>query len=189
MEETSRKPTLFLDRDGVINERLPGDYVRCREEFRFLPGVLEALRYFSEYFQHIVVVTNQQGIGKGLMTEADLAEIHEKMLEEIQAAGGRLDGIYYCPERTTSSGSCRKPDPAMAWQAKRDFPDIDFGHSVMVGDSASDMEFGLALGMQVVLIEGKEEDAGKLKVLYPRIALRFADLAGYAGYLAAGGLR
>ena len=187
MKETSRKPTLFLDRDGVVNERLPGDYVRCWEEFRFLPGVLEALRFFSGYFQYIVLVTNQQGIGKGLMTEGDLAEIHERMLDGIRTAGGRLDGIYYCPERSSSAGSCRKPSPAMAWQAKRDFPDLDFRHSVMVGDSASDMEFGLALDMQLVLIDGKDEDMEKIKVLSPRISLRFADLAGYADYLRAKG--
>ena len=187
MKETRRKPTLFLDRDGVVNERLPGDYVRCWEEFRFLPGALEALRFFSGYFQYIVLVTNQQGIGKGLMTERDLADIHERMLSGIRAAGGRLDGIYYCPERSSAAGSCRKPGSAMAWQAKRDFPGIDFAHAVMVGDSASDMEFGLALDMQVVLIEGKEDDLERIKALSPQISLRFPDLASYADYLKAKG--
>ena len=187
MKETRRKPTLFLDRDGVVNERLPGDYVRCWEEFRFLPGALEALRFFSGYFQYIVLVTNQQGIGKGLMTERDLADIHERMLSGIRAAGGRLDGIYYCPARSSAAGSCRKPGSARAWQAKRDFPGIDFAHAVMVGDSASDMEFGLALDMQVVLIEGKEDDLERIKALSPQISLRFPDLASYADYLKAKG--
>lgn len=144
--------TLFLDRDGVINKRLPGDYVKKWEEFEFLPGVKEALAKLSDRFQRIVLVSNQQGIGKGLMTEADLKETHLKMTAEIALAGGRLDAIYFCPELASNDPECRKPRPGMAYQAQKRFPEIDFSKSIMVGDSESDMEFGLNLGMQCFFV-------------------------------------
>ena len=149
--------TLFLDRDGVINRRLPGDYVRRWEDFSFLDGVLEALRSLGQLFGRIVVVTNQQGIGKGLMTEADLALIHRRMLEQVHEAGGRIDAVYYCPDLAGEADSCRKPGPVMAYRARADFPEIEFSRSVMAGDSLSDMAFGCRLGMLSVLIETKAE--------------------------------
>jgi len=150
--------TLFLDRDGVINRRLVDDYVKSWEEFEFLPGVLEAIAIFSRIFKRIFIITNQQGIGKGLMTEADLQDIHEKMLKEIQAAGGRIDSIYYCPSLAKENSPRRKPNPGMAWMAEKDFPDIEFSKSVMAGDSKSDMEFGRRAGMHCVFIGEKPND-------------------------------
>lgn len=144
--------TLFLDRDGVINKHLPDDYVKSWEEFEFLPGVLDALVLLSEIFPHIVVVTNQRGVGKGLMTENDLTSIHETMLSVIQKNGGRIDKIYYCTDLSNESFN-RKPNSGMAYQAKKDFPNIDFEKSMMVGDSDSDMEFGNRLGMKTILIK------------------------------------
>jgi len=144
--------TLFLDRDGVINHRLVDDYVKSWEEFEFLPGVLEAIALFSKNFKHIFIITNQQGIGKGLMTEVDLQDIHEKMLKEIQAAGGKIDSIYFCPSLAKENSPMRKPNPGMARKAKEDFPDIEFSKSIMVGDSKSDMEFGKNAGMYCVFI-------------------------------------
>ena len=88
---------LFLDRDGVINKRVEGDYIKKWEEFEFLPGVLEALHIFSGVFDKIFVVTNQQGIGKGLMTEIDLEHIHDEMIQEIKINGGRINKIYHSP--------------------------------------------------------------------------------------------
>lgn len=167
---------LFLDRDGVINERLPGDYVRDWSEFRFLPGALESLAFFATYFGPIVVVTNQQGIGKGLMTKAELTVIHNYMLRDIRHAGGRVDAVYFCPDQSSTPGNCRKPNPAMAHWAQRDFPEIDFTRSVIIGDSAGDMEFGFRLGMSTVLVEGKEEDAGKLSLIRGRIDHCIANL-------------
>jgi len=144
--------TLFLDRDGVINRHLPDDYVKNWEEFEFLPGVLDALVLLSDIFQHIVVVTNQRGVGKGLMTENDLNTIHETMLSVIQKNGGRIDKIYYCTDLENESIN-RKPNSGMANQAKKDFPGIDFEKSIMVGDSTSDIEFGNRLGMKTILIK------------------------------------
>ena len=148
---------LFLDRDGVINKHLPGDYVKNIEQFEFLPGVLEALVQFSEYFTHIVVVTNQQGIGKGLYSEEDLNGVHAFMIEKITEAGGQLDAVYFCPSLEKNNDQCRKPNVGMGLQAQRDFPDIDFKQSVMIGDSMSDMQFGRNLGMFTIWISSDEE--------------------------------
>src|SRR5574344_630659 len=88
--------TLFLDRDGVINVRLIDDYVKNWDEFEFEEGALEAISIFAKYFDTIVVVSNQQGVSKGLMSEDDLLSIHKKMKEEIEKNSGRIDNIYYC---------------------------------------------------------------------------------------------
>lgn len=177
--------TLFLDRDGVINERLPGDYVAHWSEFQFTPRALEALAFFANHFQNIVVVTNQQGIGKGQMNEAQLAEIHQKMIHEIAAAGGLIDAVYHCPDLSSVPNNCRKPAPAMALKAQADFPAIDFQTSIMVGDSVSDLEFGQNLGMYTVLIEGKSDELDKLEkalVNGLQVRQRFASLWEFAEY-------
>lgn len=152
------KHYLFLDRDGVINTRLPGDYVRSPKAFELTEGCLEAMRIFHAYFERIVVVTNQQGIGKGLMTEEDLTAVHDFMRSEMEPTGVCLDGIYHCPELKTNPKSCRKPRPAMGLRAQRDFPEIDFKRSIMVGDSISDMAFGRRLGMRTVFIRANPEE-------------------------------
>ncbi len=144
--------TLFLDRDGVINRRRIGDYVKTWEEFEFLPGSLEAIVDFSKWFHVLVVVTNQQGIGKGLMSENDLNSIHKQMVKSIKDAGGRIDKVYHCPNLRSDHAECRKPKPGMGMQAQKDFPSIDFSKSIMVGDSISDMQFGEALGMKNIFI-------------------------------------
>lgn len=157
--------TLFLDRDGVINRRILGSYVTDIEEFEILDGVLEAIRFFSGVFGKIVIVTNQQGIDKGIMTHAQLAKVHAHLQTQIELSGGRIDAIYYCPKLATHNPECRKPNTGMARQAQTDFPDINFKKSIMVGDSASDMEFGLRLGMKTVFIQTKPEDAEAAKAL------------------------
>ena len=149
--------TLFLDRDGVINQRLMNDYIKTIEGFVFLDGVLEAMPIFNQIFGQIVVVTNQQGIEKGLMTQKDLYNIHARMLNSIRDKGGRIDAIYHCPELANTNAECRKPNTGMALEAKTDFPEIDFEKSVMIGDSISDMEFGRKLGMTCVFV-GEHED-------------------------------
>lgn len=148
----SKSWTLFLDRDGVINERLVGDYVKQTDHFRLISGVGEAIKTFSEIFGRIVVVTNQQGIGRGLMTEAMLNEVHQKMLQEVKAAGGRIDRIYHCSGLAEERPFDRKPNVGMALKARKDFPEIRFKKSIIAGDSRSDMLFGRRLGMTTVLI-------------------------------------
>lgn len=141
--------TLFLDRDGVINHQKEHSYIFTWDEFIFLDGVLRSIQYFASQFRYIFIVTNQRGIGKGLMTEKDLQQIHNNMKKSIELAGGRIDGIYHCPEL---EGHCRKPAPGMALQAQKDFPAIDFTKSVMIGNSMSDMEFGRNIGATTVFV-------------------------------------
>lgn len=172
------RPALFLDRDGVINRRAPGDYVKHPDEFIPEAGMPGAMRLLAAYFGRIIVVTNQSGIGKGLMTQQDLLRVHEKMLEIIQAAGGRIDRIYYCPHRPDAGCKCRKPATGMALQAKSDFPEIDFPGAWIAGDSVADMALGQALGMKTVLITGKKEEAAQLAEM--DIDSRFPSLLAFA---------
>lgn len=155
MRTNHQATALFLDRDGVINQRLLGDYVRKVSEFVFLEGALEALVGLARKFDYLFVVTNQQGIAKGRMTEADLQRVHEHMITKIEAAGGRLDGVYYCPYHERDQPACRKPNTGMGHQAQADFPAVSFERSLMVGDSVSDLVFGQRLGMQTVLLTTK----------------------------------
>jgi histidinol-phosphate phosphatase family protein len=182
MKLVTHLPTLFLDRDGVINRRTPGDYVRTPDMFEPAENLAEAMRLLADHFGRIVVVTNQAGIGKGLMTEQDLAIVHRKMFECIGAAGGRIDGVYHCPHTKDAGCPCRKPATGMAWQALADFPDIDFENAWLVGDSASDIRFGQALGMHTVLIAGKTEEEQELAAM--KIDFRFDSLFQFARFIA-----
>lgn len=172
--------TLFLDRDGVVNQRPVDDYVKTPESFEFLPGVLEALKILSEKFGRIVIVTNQQGIGKNLMTESDLQAVHQKMLFEIEKAGGKIDKIYHCPDLAKSPENCRKPGLTMANHAKADFPEIDFRKSIMAGDTKSDLEFGRNAGMFPVLI-----NTNRSKLDSALFDAEFQSLISFAQSLAA----
>jgi D-glycero-D-manno-heptose 1,7-bisphosphate phosphatase len=144
--------TLFLDRDGIINQLKPDDYVKTWDEFKFIPGILEALSRWSNQCKYIFIVTNQRGVGKGLMKEESLIEIHEKMLNIINMHNGRIDKIYYCVDVEETSYN-RKPNIGMAMQAINDFPDINLSASVMIGDSESDMLFAKRLGVKGIQIQ------------------------------------
>lgn len=150
---------LFLDRDGVINKKLENDYVKHWVEFEFLDGVFDALKFFNPLFGKIVMVTNQQGIGKRLYRVEDLELIHKNMLYEISYHGGRIDKVYFSPYLNSENHPTRKPAIGMALQAKQDFPEIDFSKSIIIGDSMSDMEFGRNAGMKTIFIsEEKTQD-------------------------------
>lgn len=148
--------TLFLDRDGVINMETPGTYVTTWEEFVFCDGVLEALRTLNEIFGNIVIVTNQRGVGRGIMSLDTLIDIHHRMMDEINGAGGRVNKIYACTAVSDEDHN-RKPNAGMAMQAREDFPEIDFRRSIMVGNSMSDMEFGKHLMMRTVFLTSKHD--------------------------------
>lgn len=150
--QTKKWNSLFLDRDGVVNERRIDDYVKKIEEFQFTENALEAFRIFARHFQHIFIVTNQQGIGKGLFTMEDLEKVHLQMIREIEAAGGFVSKVYCCPDLKTTGSFFRKPQVGMGLKAKKEFPSVNFKQSVMVGDMRSDMEFGARLRMHTVLI-------------------------------------
>ncbi|MCF8307808.1 MAG: HAD family hydrolase [Bacteroidales bacterium] len=157
--------SLFLDRDGVINRRIKDGYVTKWEEFAFLPGVLEAMKIFSQKFGRIFIITNQQGIGKGLMNEHTLEDIHNKMIKEIEKKGGRIDAIYHCPDLEENRSPGRKPNPGMAFRAQHDFPEVNFSKSLMIGDTARDIAFGRRAGMYTALCLSQtfEEQKGKDK--------------------------
>lgn len=138
--------TLFIDRDGVVNDEKQNDYIHHWEEFIFYPGVKEAFKIFNKKFGTIVMVTNQRGVAKGLTKIEDLLLIHKNMLQEIKDEEGRIDRIYFCAEMESEN---RKPSAGMGQQAIKDFPQIDLKRSIMVGNSLSDMKFGRNLGVMI----------------------------------------
>lgn len=142
---TDHSWTLFLDRDGVINHQKEGGYILNWDEFVFYEGVKEAMQVFSKKFKYICVITNQRGVGKGNMSLQDLKTIHQNLQYEVAAIGGKIDRFYFCTDPESTS-DCRKPNAGMAFQAKQDFPAIDFSKTIMVGNSLSDMEFGRNIG-------------------------------------------
>lgn len=165
--------SVFLDRDGVINRRLENDYVKTLAEFEFLEGVPEAVKILANLFGKVIVVTNQQGIGKGLYSENDLNIIHHYMTDEIEKHEGRFDKVYFSSHLASDNHHWRKPGIGMALQAKEDFPEIDFTKSVMVGDSLSDMQFGKNVGMKTVFISAEP-------VTGPNIDFCFSSLIDFA---------
>ena len=141
--------TIFLDRDGVINRKRDDDYVKHWGEFEFLPNVKEALKILTEKNYRLIVVTNQRGIARGWMSEADVQNVHARMLAEIAPA--RIAAIYCCPHDKDQC-DCRKPKTGMFLQAQQAFPAIEFAQSVLIGDSLSDMAAGAQLGCRNILI-------------------------------------
>jgi histidinol-phosphate phosphatase family protein len=176
LENIENSWTLFLDRDGVINHEKKLDYILHWNEFKFYDGVKEALQIFNTTFKIIVIVTNQKGVGKGLMTEDDLHTIHKKMIEEIHAGSGRIDKVYYCADLENDSPN-RKPNHGMALQAKQDFSTIDFSKSIMVGNKLSDMEFGRNAGMHTVFLATTNPE---VEFPHPFIDFRFDNLLAFA---------
>ncbi len=143
--------TLFLDRDGVINHEKHKDYIHTWDEFMFYDGVKEALTVFAKKFKHIIVVTNQRGIGKGVTRTEDVEIIHKNMISEIEKAGGRIDGVYFCPDIDEASPN-RKPNPGMGLKAVKDFPGIELSKAIMIGNTISDMQFGRNLGAKTIFL-------------------------------------
>lgn len=161
--------TLFLDRDGVINRRIVGGYVTVIDEFEFLPGVLMAMPLLAQVFNRIVIVSNQQGVGKGIMTNQSVHQIHDYLIREVRSVGGKIDRAYFSPYLQEENHKMRKPNIGMALQARKDFPDISFEKSIMVGDSNTDMLFARKLEMKSVFIGSPEEismDANLVDVAY-----------------------
>ncbi len=137
-EFLARYPTILLDRDGVINKKMPrANYVVSWAEWEWLPGVKIALRLLNKAGYRVIVVTNQPGIARGAMTEAQLNEIHQRMKAEVQLAGGNIHAVYYCPHNWDEGCECRKPKPGMLFQAQRDFS-LDLSHTYFIGDDERD---------------------------------------------------
>jgi D-glycero-D-manno-heptose 1,7-bisphosphate phosphatase len=151
-----RRVAVFLDRDGVINRRIEGGYVRDWSEFELVPGVVDALVALTEAGATLFVVTNQRGIARGMVDPADLADIHTRLTATLADAGVALGGIYVCPH-DVGQCDCRKPDVGLFRQAQDDNPWIGFASSHMVGDSLSDAEAGARLDMQLWLVGGDSD--------------------------------
>ncbi len=167
--------TLFLDRDGVINHEKHNDYIHTWDEFEFYDGVLEAMAVFASTFKHIVVVTNQRGIGRGLTLKENVEDIHTNMVGAIQKAGGRIDALYYCPEIESAN---RKPNPGMGLLAAKDFPAINFDKSIMIGNTSSDMQFGCNLGVKTIFLPTTRPEVDlndeRIDAVYPSL-IAFAN--------------
>jgi len=147
--------TLFLDRDGVINLKLDGQYVKNTGDFEFMIGAEKAISKLSKIFNRILIVTNQQGIAKGLMSDNDLEILHEYMLFELKKNGGVIDKIYYCSHLAVESCNCRKPNPGMIQQAIIDFPEININDSYLIGDSDTDIIAGNMMGLMTVKVDNE----------------------------------
>lgn len=159
-----------------MNEEKKASYIFNWNEFKFYTGVKEAMQLLNNKFETIVMVTNQKGVGKQLMTVDDLNTIHKNMQLEIVSSGGRIDKIYYCPDLEDHSPN-RKPNTGMAFQAKENFPSLDFKKSIMVGNKLSDMQFGRNAGMYTVFVATTNPET---PYPHPLIDLRFNDLLDFA---------
>jgi D-glycero-D-manno-heptose 1,7-bisphosphate phosphatase len=146
--------TVFLDRDGVINQKLPeGRYVTSPDEFQPLPGVHQAIAKLNRAGIRVFVVSNQRGIALNLYTAADVLDIHAIFQDELNTHGAHVDAFYFCPHDKADC-DCRKPLPGLFNQARAEFPDVAAESSAIIGDSWSDVEFGRRLGMLTVFIDG-----------------------------------
>ena len=147
--------TLFLDRDGVLNRHIPDDYVRNWGMWEWMPGMPAEIKKWSAKFEHIILVSNQRGVGKGVMSDADLSSIHGHMMMDIMEAGGRLDLALYCTALDKDDAR-RKPNIGMFREAQALFPDIDAKSSVMLGDMPSDAAFARNCGISFILLSPEE---------------------------------
>ena len=149
---------VFLDRDGVINENRP-EYVKSWDEFRFLPGALASLARLARSPFAIVVLSNQSAINRGLVSWPEVNAINARMVRQVEAHGGRIDGVYVCPHRPDEGCSCRKPEPGLLHQAAAELA-IDLNSSYVVGDALADMQAGLksrCIPLLVLTGRGQEE--------------------------------
>ena len=147
---TGQRRAVFLDRDGVINVNR-ADYVKAWAEFAFLPSALKALRLFSQTPLAVVVVSNQSAINRGLVTKETVEEINRRMVEAVQAAGGRVDHVLVCPHRPDEGCACRKPQPGLLLKAAEVLR-IDLSRSYIIGDSFDDLAAGHAVKCRGALL-------------------------------------
>lgn len=150
----------FLDRDGVINRKAPteDEYVTCWEEMQILPGVAEAVALLNNAGFLVIVVSNQRSVAKGLITEAKLDSIHQRMCNELAREGSVINDVYYCPHELEPPCACRKPQPGMLLQAAQAY-DIDLSASWMIGDSDKDVEAGRRAGCRTIRVLRSNEGA------------------------------
>jgi len=155
---------VFLDRDGVINRKAPGEgYVTIWEQMHFLPDVAKAITLLNRAGFLVIIVSNQRCVAKGLMTARDLDALHRRMCENLAAAGATIDAIFYCPHEVQPPCGCRKPAPGMLLAAARAHQ-IDLNDSWMIGDSEIDVEAGKNAGCKTARLSNGTED-GKADIV------------------------
>jgi D-glycero-D-manno-heptose 1,7-bisphosphate phosphatase len=157
---SERRPIrwVFLDRDGTLNVKPPaGEYIEHPRELELLPGAAEAVRMFNRAGMWVGVVTNQRGVALGRMGLEDLEVIHERLRSLMSAEGAFLDAIYACPHQLGTC-DCRKPEPGMLLKARAEHPGLDFAGAAIVGDSPSDVQAGMRLGLVTALISAEQGD-------------------------------
>lgn len=155
---TIARPAIFVDRDGVIIENR-ANYVKTWAEVQFLPGTFAALRRVARSAFALVIFTNQSAVGRGIITLAQALEINRRVVAEIVAEGGRIDGCYLCPHHPAEGCDCRKPAPGMLLRAAAELG-LDLAHSYAIGDAASDLQAAKAAGVQGMLVltgRGREQ--------------------------------
>jgi len=146
------RKVIFLDRDGVINEKPPkADYVKNWSEFKFLPGAIEAVKTLNQNGFETYVVTNQPGIARGMMTENDLEQINSNLREELEKNNARIDGIYCCLHGWDEGCDCRKPKPGLFFRAANEHY-IDLTKTIFIGDEERDLGAGHAAGCKTILV-------------------------------------
>jgi D-glycero-D-manno-heptose 1,7-bisphosphate phosphatase len=142
--------TIFLDRDGVINENR-ADYVKSWSEFRFLDGSREAIAKLSLAGHRIVVCTNQAGVARGHVSIETIEEIHRCMIASVAELGGVIEKVYFCPHGKDENCDCRKPRPGMLLRARNELG-VDLSKAVFIGDSMTDIQAGIAAGVDSMLV-------------------------------------
>jgi D-glycero-D-manno-heptose 1,7-bisphosphate phosphatase len=154
-----KKRAVFLDRDGVINENRH-DYVKTWDEFVFLPGAIESLALLSQSEFLVIVISNQSAIYRGLVSGEMVEEINRLMVNTVEKAGARIDGVYFCPHGPGEACDCRKPRPGLLLKAAEE-KQIDLTQSFCVGDKLTDIDSGIAAGCRNILVltgEGEKQN-------------------------------
>lgn len=174
---------IILDRDGVINYD-SDQFIKSPDEWKPIPGSLEAIARLNQWGWRVVVASNQSGVGRGLFGMDTLNAINEKMIKSLAQVGGRLDAIFFCPHAADSTCDCRKPKPGLFLQIAERF-NVPLEHVPVVGDSLRDLQAGVAVGCKPYLVlTGKGEKTRKDPAL-PEGTLIFPDLAAVVAELTA----
>jgi D-glycero-D-manno-heptose 1,7-bisphosphate phosphatase len=148
LDPTAPRRAAFLDRDGVLNRRAPpADYVKSAAEFVWLAGAREGVLRLNDEGWLVLVVTNQRGVARGLMTAQDVEAIHDKAQRELRQIGAHVDGFYYCPHNDADECACRKPQPGLILRAAQDWH-VDLGASILIGDDDRDIEAARRAGVR-----------------------------------------
>lgn len=164
------KKAIFFDRDGIVNIRIAGQYVKTADEFVFWNDFLVLFKKIKAAGYSAYVITNQQGIGKGLMSEKQLEQIHKHMQSElVRLTGYTFDGIYFCPDLANTGSKFRKPEPGMLFAAAGKH-DIDLKKSLMIGDSASDAVAGKKAGCTTIFIGNEKPAPAEADYAFPHLA-------------------